>query len=95
MEKHDNFRLEIFFKPGLISLDDLYNLRITRKEKFSVSELKYIFRFCLEFVFLMRKSGFVHNDIKPENLTLVIENFEFSTQKSLRFIDLGLANNSP
>jgi serine/threonine protein kinase len=40
----------------------------------------------------MRKYGFVHNDIKPENLTLVIENFGEQKKKSLRFIDLGLAN---
>jgi serine/threonine protein kinase len=75
MEKHDNFRLEIFFKPGLISLDDLYNIRMTRNQKFSASEIKYVFKFCLEFVLLMRNYGFVHNDIKPENLTLVINDF--------------------
>ncbi len=59
-----------------------------------MKEIKYILKFCLEFVLLLRKQGFVHNDIKPENLTLIIENFDFNTKKSLRFIDLGLANNS-
>ena len=42
----------------------------------------------------MRKYGFVHNDIKPENLTLVLEDFEDSSKKSLKFIDLGLANDT-
>lgn len=92
MEKSDNQRLEIFFKPGLISLDDLYSIRLKKKQKFSVSEIKYIFKFCIDFVLLMRKYGFVHNDIKPENLTLVIEDFNDKKKKSLRFIDLGLAN---
>jgi serine/threonine protein kinase len=40
----------------------------------------------------MKKYGFVHNDIKPENLTLKINNFKEKNKKSLRFIDLGLAN---
>jgi hypothetical protein len=31
MEKSDNSRLEIFFKPGLISLDDLYSIRMKKK----------------------------------------------------------------
>jgi hypothetical protein len=31
MEKSDNLKFEIFFKPGLISLDDLYNLRMKKK----------------------------------------------------------------
>jgi hypothetical protein len=31
MEKSDNTRLEIFFKPGLISLDNLYSLRMKKK----------------------------------------------------------------
>jgi serine/threonine protein kinase len=81
MEKCDNARLEIFFKPGLISLDDLYNIKMKKKEKFSPSEIKYIFKFCIEFVLLMRKHGFVHNDIKPENLTLILEDFENTEKK--------------
>jgi serine/threonine protein kinase len=81
MEKCDNTRLEIFFKPGLISLDDLYNIKMKKKEKFSPSEIKYIFKFCIEFVLLMRKHGFVHNDIKPENLTLILEDFENTEKK--------------
>jgi serine/threonine protein kinase len=42
----------------------------------------------------MRNYGFVHNDIKPENLTLILEDFENTEKKSLRFIDLGLANDT-
>jgi serine/threonine protein kinase len=49
-----------------------------KNQKFSASEIKYIFKFCTEFVLLMRKNGFVHNDIKPENLTLILEDFENS-----------------
>lgn len=67
----------MFFKPGLISLDDFYNIKMKKEDKkFKSFELKYIFKFCIEFVLLLKKHNFGHNDIKPENLTLVVEDFE-------------------
>ena len=42
----------------------------------------------------MKKYGYVHNDIKPENLTVILEDLENTEKKNLRFIDLGLANDT-
>lgn len=62
--------------------------------KFSPAELRYIFKFSLKFVLLMRKYGLVHNDIKPENFTIVLGDFDDKKKKELRIIDLGLSNDS-
>jgi serine/threonine protein kinase len=75
-------------------LDELYKERVGSGKKFSPGELKYVFKFSLKFVLLMRRYGLVHNDIKPENFTIVLGNFDDKKKKELRIIDLGLSNDS-
>lgn len=41
----------------------------------------------------MRKYGFTHNDIKPDNLVLTNKNDNLE-KKFIKFIDLGVANSS-
>lgn len=53
---------------------DLIDEKLRKNEKLCGNDLKYIFKFLVQFVLLLKEYNYVHNDIKTENLVLVKKN---------------------
>jgi hypothetical protein len=56
----------------LCSLDDFYKEKRRQNLKYTANDLKYIFAHAIKMVLLLREKGFVHNDIKTQNICFVI-----------------------
>lgn len=87
-EKYIDLERSIYFESGSVNLSKLQEMRIAKKQKFDANHLVHVFRMLLEFILCMKRQGYVHGDIKPENVTVVAqEDGSFKT----KVIDFGTA----
>jgi serine/threonine protein kinase len=71
-------------------LEDLYKEKCKRNLRFESEDILYIFKKSIEFILLLKEKGFVHNDIKPSNYSIILNEKRI---KEIRLIDMGEFNN--